>query len=113
MTDYAAARGAITAALRKANQLIGVGDILGWERPKAYTDALAMLNAARQAQHALPAPIPPATKPKEIAKWIDDTAELRARQAARDDAVQELILTWERQLADAGLSVLADYTNRL
>ena len=46
--DIANAKPGVLAALRRANNVIGIGDVHGWPRPQAYVDALAMLNAARR-----------------------------------------------------------------
>ena len=57
--DIAATRVAVLPALRRADAVVGVGDVYGWPRPPAYTAALAMLNAARAAESAIPTLPPP------------------------------------------------------
>lgn len=111
--DIANAKPHVLAALRKANAVIGIGDIHGWPRPQTYVDALGMLSAAREAEHAVPT-IPPAPdKPKDIKKWIDATVEVRQREDARRDVVDKLVLDWERNTAAAGLAATGDYCGRL
>ncbi len=111
--DIASAKPAVLAALRKANNIVGIADFHGWPRPAAYVDALAMLNAAREAERAVtPLPAPP-QKPKDIAKWIAATAEIRNLEATRRDVIDELVLKMERETAAAGLASTADYCSRL
>jgi hypothetical protein len=112
-SDTATAKPAVLAALRKANAVIGIGDIHGWPRPQAYTAALSMLNSAREAERAVPTLPPAPDKPKDIKKWIDATVEVRHQETARRDIIDELVLTWERETAAAGLAATADYANRL
>jgi hypothetical protein len=102
----------VLAAVRKADAVIGIGDTHGVPRPQAYVEALAMLNAARAADRATTAP-PAAEKPKDIAKWIDAAADTRSREAARREVIDELLLTWERAVASAGLAAVPDICARL
>lgn len=108
-----APRHAILAALRRADAVIAVGDAHGWTRPKSYTDALAMLNAARQAQNAAPPPPAPPAKPKDIPAWVEAATGHRSGQAARAAVLDDLVGAWERTTAEAGLSALPDYATRL
>lgn len=112
-TATATAKPGVLAALRKANNVVGISDVHGWPRPPAYVAALGMLNAAREAQRTTPT-IPPApSKPKDIGKWVDAVVEVRHQEAARREVIDELVLTWERETAAAGLAATADITARL
>jgi hypothetical protein len=109
----ALAKAQVLAAVRKADAIVGIGDAYGWQRPQAYVDALAMLNACREAERATPALPPAPGKPKDIQKWVDATVEIRQREIGRREITAELVLAWERRTAEAGFSVGADYTARL
>ncbi len=113
MSASAITRATLEPALRKASSVIGVGAAHGWPTPQAYSDALAMLEACRAAQQAVPATPAPPEKPKDVAKWVAAVAEIRARETARQVIADELLLTWERATAQAGLAVAADYIARL
>ena len=52
-------------------------------------------------------------KPAAVAKWVTTVAEIRARETVRQAVADELLLTWERATAEAGLAVAADYCARL
>lgn len=103
----------VSAALRKAHGIIGIGDTYGWPRPQAYQEATAMLNAARNALLALPTAAPTPVKPKDVQKWIDSAVEIRLREDVRRQVADELVLTWERNTGLAGLSAISDYSDRL
>ncbi|AYE93452.1 hypothetical protein C0J29_00100 [Mycobacterium paragordonae] len=107
------AKPGVLAALRKANNVIGISDVHGWPRPQAYNDAYAMLTACREAQRAVPTIPPSPAKPKDITKWIDAAVGVRCQEAARRDVIDELVLHWEREVAAAGLAAIADITGRL
>ena len=113
MSASAITRATLEPALRKASSVIGIGAAHGWPTPQPYSDALAMLEACRAAQQAIPATPTPPEKPKDVPKWITATAEIRALDAARQAVADELLLTWERATAQAGLAVAADYIARL
>src|SRR5258707_15868169 len=50
----------------RGSACVSIGDVHGWPRPQAYTDALAMLYAAREAERAVPTMPPAPDKPKDI-----------------------------------------------
>ncbi|MDT4942870.1 MAG: hypothetical protein QOJ34_2959 [Pseudonocardiales bacterium] len=111
--DIDNARPGVLSALRKADSIVGICDVRAWPRPQSYVTSLAMLNACREAARAVPAFPPPPTKPSAVAKWIDSAVEIRAREAARHDVIDELVLTWERETAAAGLAAVPDTAARL
>ena len=113
MSASAITRATLEPALRKASSVIGVGAAHRWPTPQAYTDALAMLEACRAAQQAVPATPAAPEKPKDVPKWVTAVAEIRALEAVRQAVADELLLTWERATAQAGLGVAADYIARL
>lgn len=95
---------AVLAALKKAHNVIAISDALGVPRPQAYTDAYAMLQAARAAERDIVACPAPPSKPAAIAKYVKDVAQARILEEARRNVVAELVLDWERQTALAGLA---------
>lgn len=111
MTDTATA---IRLARRTTDQVVGVGDTRGWERPSEYQSLVALDAAAKAAQRdSAPRPVPPPTDPGKVGKFLDDVAQSTVFAAARRQAADQLVVEVERQIAVLGAPIAADYVPRL
>jgi hypothetical protein len=113
MTQPLSDRGYVLPHLRKATNVVAIADIHGWPQPPAYAAAMAMLTAARAVQHTITEPVAAVDKPKDIARWVEASTQNRMRAEVRAQVVDELILTWERNAAAAGLAAVGDVCTRL